>query len=55
VDEAGAAQSDALLAERFRQERSFTLGIFLIRQIMDEITYVYRKGFENQLEMICFL
>ena len=31
------------------------MGIFLMRQILDEITYVYKKGFENSLELIYFL
>lgn len=43
------------LAQKVAKEKSFTLGIFLIRRIMDEITYVYRKGFQNELEMIRFL
>lgn len=42
------------LAGRLAKDRPFTLGIFLIRRIMDEITYVYRKGFQNELEMIKF-
>ena len=50
----GGLTGDAL-TERVARERSFTLGIFLIRQIMDEISYSYKKGFENTLEMICFL
>lgn len=43
------------LTDLLARERSFQLGIFLIRRIMDEITYTYRRGFENQLEMIYFL
>ncbi|MBI4617268.1 MAG: ATP-binding protein [Planctomycetes bacterium] len=35
--------------------RNLEMGIFLIRQIMDEVQYVYRKGFENQLILIKFL
>ena len=35
--------------------RSLEIGIFLIRQVMDEIEYVYRKGFENQLVLTKFL
>ena len=41
--------------ERLAQERAHTMGVFLMRQIMDEIHYTYRKGFENQLELIKFL
>src|SRR5258706_2168512 len=47
--------ADPQLGARLETERSFAMGIFLIRQIMDEITYNYRKGFENQFEMIKFL
>jgi anti-sigma regulatory factor (Ser/Thr protein kinase) len=35
--------------------RQHQLGIFLIREIMDEVTYVYRRGFQNELEMVKFL
>ncbi len=47
--------SDAQLAERVSREKTYTMGIFLIRRIMDEISYVYRKGFQNELELIKFL
>ena len=47
--------SDTQLAERVAREKGYTMGIFLIRQIMDEISYVYRKGFQNELELIKFL
>ena len=48
-------QTEAQVAERLDKERSFTMGIFLMRQIMDEITYTYKKGFQNELELIKFL
>jgi len=48
-------QTEAQVAERLEKERSYTMGIFLIRQIMDEITYTYKKGFQNELELIKFL
>jgi anti-sigma regulatory factor (Ser/Thr protein kinase) len=51
----GAALSEEQLAERIEKERAYSPGIFLIRQIMDEITYTYRKGFQNELELIKFL
>ena len=47
--------TDAQFSDRIRREQGFTLGIYLIRQVMDEIMYTYKKGFENQLEMIYFL
>jgi anti-sigma regulatory factor (Ser/Thr protein kinase) len=55
VFELGGAMSEIQLAERVAREKGHTLGIFLIRQIMDEISYVYRKGFQNELELIKFL
>jgi anti-sigma regulatory factor (Ser/Thr protein kinase) len=48
-------KSEAQLAAHVAREKSFTMGIFLIRQIMDEISYSYKKGFQNELEMIKFL
>ena len=47
--------NDSQMAENLAREKSYTMGIFLIRQIMDEISYVYRKGFQNELELIKFL
>ena len=47
--------NDTQMAENLAREKSYTMGIFLIRQIMDEISYVYRKGFQNELEIIKFL
>ena len=55
VFEFGGGLNDTQLAERVAREKGYTMGIFLIRQIMDEITYVYRKGFQNELELIKFL
>ena len=55
VFELGAGLSDAQMAERISKEKSHTMGVFLMRQILDEITYVYKKGFQNELELIKFL
>ena len=55
VFELGGGLSESQVAEKVARERSFTLGVFLMRQIMDEISYVYRKGFQNDLELIRFL
>jgi len=55
VFEMAAGLNDTQLAERVAREKGYTMGIFLIRQIMDEISYVYRKGFQNELELIKFL
>src|SRR5687768_1992836 len=37
--------SDTARRELQEKERPYGLGIFLIRRIMDEILYTYRKGF----------
>ena len=55
VFELASGMSDKKFAEQMASERRFTMGFFLIRQIMDEINYVYRKGFQNDIEMIKFL
>lgn len=55
VFELGGGLTEAQLAERIAKEKSHTMGVFLMRQILDEITYVYKKGFQNELEMIKFL
>ncbi len=46
---------DAQMPDRLEKERAFAMGIFLIRNLMDEISYTYRKGFENHFELIKFL
>jgi anti-sigma regulatory factor (Ser/Thr protein kinase) len=47
--------NETQMAENLAREKTYTMGIFLIRQIMDEISYTYRKGFQNELELIKFL
>lgn len=47
--------SERQFTDRVNKERQYKLGIFLIRAIMDEINYNYKKGFENELELIRFL
>lgn len=37
------------------QERMYQLEVFLIATIMDEVTYSYKKGFENELELVYFI
>ncbi len=49
------ALGEPQLAERVAQERAHGLCLFLVRRIMDEITYTYRKGFQNEMELIKFL
>lgn len=35
-----------------RREGAYKMGIFLIRKIMDEISYQFKKGFENTLTLV---
>lgn len=35
--------------------RALELGVFLIRQIMDQVDYVFRKGKQNRLELVKYL
>ena len=42
------------MMENFSEEPRHRLGIFFIRAIMDEVRYVYRRGFENQFQMLKF-
>jgi anti-sigma regulatory factor (Ser/Thr protein kinase) len=48
-------RADERFEEHLRQARKYEVGVFLIRQIMDEIHYIYRKGFQNELELVRFL
>jgi len=47
--------TDSVLNETFVKAREHEMGIFLIRQIVDEISYNFKKGFENQLVLTKFL
>lgn len=60
VDARNVFDLDGSLAENSKpetleKERSYAMGIFLMRQILDEILYTYRKGFENELQLIRYL
>jgi anti-sigma regulatory factor (Ser/Thr protein kinase) len=55
VFELGRGMNETQMAENLAREKTYTMGIFLMRQIMDEICYTYRKGFQNELELIKFL
>lgn len=44
---------EGIMQQASRRRRE--LGISLLRRVMDEVRYIYRRGFENQLEMIKFL
>jgi hypothetical protein len=55
VFDLGVGLSESQMVETLSREKSYTMGVSLIRQIMDEVSYVYRKGFQNELELIKFL
>jgi anti-sigma regulatory factor (Ser/Thr protein kinase) len=38
-----------------RRTRQYEMGIFLVQQIMDEIHYIFRKGFQNEMELVRFV
>ena len=46
--------SDDELRNHIAAGRAEEMGIFLIRAIVDEINYTFRKGFQNQLELVKF-
>jgi serine/threonine-protein kinase RsbW len=43
------------LLQEFTQSSRNELGTFLIRRVMDEFTYKFRKGFQSEIEMLKFL
>jgi len=43
------------LLQEFTRSKKNELGTFLIRRVMDEFNYVFRKGFQSEIEMIKFL
>lgn len=60
IDDSGAdpdltTLSDSELQSHIAEGRQNEIGIFLIRAIVDEINYVYRKGFQNVLEIVKFV
>lgn len=51
--ELGENPEDGLMHQAVRRRRE--LGFSLIRRVMDEVRYTYRRGFQNELEMIKFV
>ncbi|MEW6027144.1 MAG: ATP-binding protein [Planctomycetota bacterium] len=37
------------------KERRYQIALYLITTLMDEVNYVYKKGFENELHLIKFI
>jgi len=50
----GEVTREQLLRE-FTKSRKNELGTFLIRRIVDEFSYIFKKGFQSELTMIKFL
>jgi serine/threonine-protein kinase RsbW len=50
----GEVTREELLKE-FTRSKKNELGTFLIRRVVDEFTYIFRKGFQSEIEMIKFL
>lgn len=46
---------DPNMAEHMRQGKKSGLGIFLMRQIMDEVNYTFREGVPNRLRLVKYL
>jgi serine/threonine-protein kinase RsbW len=40
------------IEEHIKNGKRHGLGIFLIRQIMDEVIYSYKQGIRNELRMV---
>ena len=55
VDSATNFEEPSDTLELLEHARSLELGVFLIRQIMDQVDYVYRKGKQNRLTMVKYL
>jgi anti-sigma regulatory factor (Ser/Thr protein kinase) len=43
------------IAEHVAAGRRNGLGIFLMRQIMDEVKYTFVQGFRNELRMVKYV
>jgi serine/threonine-protein kinase RsbW len=49
------AVTDVDIMEHVKQGRKTGLGIFLMRQIMDEVKYTFREGSDNELFMVKYI
>ena len=45
-------KADVDVREQVRQGKKGGLGIFLMRKIMDEVNYSYKRGLHNELQLI---
>lgn len=46
---------NGLSAQDIARERKHQLSLFMLCKVLDEISYSYKRGFENQLTLIKFL
>jgi anti-sigma regulatory factor (Ser/Thr protein kinase) len=54
-DYEGAEVTREQLVQEFSRGRTSELGTFLIRRVMDEFSYNFKKGFQSEIEMLKFL
>lgn len=47
--------SEKEVDEFLEREKKHRMGIFVIRRIMDEVTYSYKRGYQNELILVKFL
>jgi anti-sigma regulatory factor (Ser/Thr protein kinase) len=51
VDNLSESERRSLLLK----EKRYQISLYLITTAMDEVTYIYKKGFENELHLIKFI
>ncbi len=51
----GINLEEDLTDTRLRREKNYAISTGLLHQVMDEITYTYKKGSQSELELINFL
>ncbi len=47
--------ADINIKDHIKKGKKHGLGIFLIRQVMDELQYTYRNGEKNELRMVKYI
>ncbi len=47
--------NEAAYMAHLNRERRHQLAVFLMRKIMDEVNYSYKKGYQNDLQLVKFL
>jgi len=49
-----STETEEETASYLKESKRHKLGIFLMQRILDEINYTFKKGFQNDLELIYF-